>query len=501
MSSPISQPLNPYTAEPLAPLHPDSALDAAVDEISAALTQIEVILSDAGSNIPEGSVKLCTKRSSEPPAPHVPTAEFSDLPVEILLVIFAYASQTGEHWEALSLSLVCTQWRALLLADPHMWCHIALVVRDRDPYPTPPASTSALLRMARLTTLYLERSGTNMLSVTIKMPTRFRGLNANTPWQSHISVAAINTLQMHSELIKHLHLRVDHGLLHEFAYEQPCSLNIDSSHNVPCSITIPLPNLTSLSVDYISRNCFYFPFQALNNLNHLTLSNEGFSFFQKSVSRSMPDLDFPELTSFVISQSPSFSHLCRVMSVTNASPFIKQVVLNQMPSLVDLAISSHAISKAVFPEVSALKIVNSPDEFTAKFCRVFQFSALRSFELVYTPPKHATSSMSWTALAYDIVCFIRRCTAIQRVTVRNVHEHFYPNAELVRGMTFETGISPDVYIIGFPIYCSAEDDANEMLSATSIVEFLSGFEVRIHLKETNRTAFSYAPSDDESMVN
>ncbi|KAE9407967.1 hypothetical protein BT96DRAFT_56537 [Gymnopus androsaceus JB14] len=263
------------------------------------------------------SLKDHTSRGDGHSNLRVSRTTFSDLPSEILLVIFAYACRTGEHWEALSCSLVCAHWRALVFSDPNMFSHIALVAHDRDPYPTPPTFTSAHLRMVKLTHLYLERSENCFLSVTIKTPTRFRGMNASIPWQSYISVAAIDILQRNSQRIKHLHLRVDHGLLHDLAYWDPCGEDIDSGHSLPCSQVIPFDNLSSLSVDYISRNFFYFPFQSLPRLKHLTFSNEGFYFFQKTTSQNVPALKFPKLETFGISQSPNFHQLCRAMGVTS----------------------------------------------------------------------------------------------------------------------------------------------------------------------------------------
>ncbi|KIK68566.1 hypothetical protein GYMLUDRAFT_36027 [Collybiopsis luxurians FD-317 M1] len=482
MSIPVTQPLNSLVTEPLAGhSHQGNALDTAVEEISAALTQIEVILSDNDSDNAEEIPLNLSNTTSQTPG-----AAFTDLPSEILLIIFGYACLTGERWEALSLSLVCACWRALMLADPNLWSNIALAVRDRDPRSTPSLSTSSLIRMARLTQLYLQRSEDCLLSVTIKIPTRFKSLNTNTPWQSYISIAALSYLQEASARISHLHLRVDHNLLHDFAYVSPCPLAIDSRHNHPCSETIPLPHLTSLTVDYISRNCFYFPFQNLSRLTHLSLGHEGLYFFQKSAAsqaQPVPDLKFPRLTTYTIFDSSSFYQLCRTMTLTNASPRIRQVVLANMPSLADLTISNHASAQALFPEVSALKIINSPDTFTATFCRVFQFPALKSFELEYNPSLgNAPNStrprdlpIPWTELACDIIYFIRRCPMIQTVILRNAHDSCYPRSELVQEITFESGINPEVHIVGFPMH-SDEHNAAALLSASAMMEYLRGFE-------------------------
>lgn len=483
MSLPASRAPNSCFVKPLSYTFTGTALNTAVDEISTALTRIEVVSSGDTSQME------AFDENDEPSSGRL-TATFCDLPSEILLVIFAYASQTGERWEALSFSLVCRHWRALMLSDPSLWSHIALVVHDCDPQPTPPTFTSSHLRMVKLTRMYLERSENCFLSVTIQTPTRFRGLNANIPWQSYISVAAIDSLQRECHRIQHLHLRVDHGLLHDFAYRNPCRGKVDSGHSRPCSETIPLDFLVSLSVDYISRNFFYFPFRSLPQLKHLTLSNEGFSFFQESTSQSVPELRFPKLVSFRISESPSFHHLCRTMTVTNASPRIQQVVLLRMPSLADFIVSSNAISQAIFPEISALKIVDSSDHFTATFCRVFQFSALRSFELVYSPPTtmstgsngimnkpiSSKSRIGWQELACDIVYFIGRCPMIQSVTLRSAREQRYPETKVVQGITFQPGISPDIYIVGFPLD-SSEDVEEGALTANAMMRFLAVFEL------------------------
>ncbi|KAJ3920346.1 hypothetical protein F5877DRAFT_77247 [Lentinula edodes] len=451
-----------HTVEPLSSAsHMGSPLDTGVEEIAVALTQIEAALLDTTSEISRE-----TQCADEVPT-RTSRASFRHLPSEILLTIFKHACQVGENWEALSFSLVCKQWRALMLVDPDLWSHITLTVRDLFPNPTPSSSVSTLLRMAKLTSLYLERSVDCMLSVTIKMPTRFRGLNAN--WQSYVSVGAINYLQSNSRRIKHLRLRVDHGLLHAFAYVDPCLAEIDSGHNQPCSDTIALPHLVSLSLEYVSRHCFYFPFQHLPRLRHLTLGNEGFCFFPKSSSEPSPALTFPKLRSLVISEASSFQQLCRTMTLINVLPHIKQVVLTQMPRLVSIS-----RQQAIFPVISKLKIANSSDVFLSTFCRVFQFSALEAFELIYDVARQSSSGsqIAWTDLVRDIVYFIRRCPMVRSVTVRNAREHCYPSAELVREITFEPRISPNVCIVGFPRL-----EIEGGLTASAMMEFLQRSQV------------------------
>ncbi|KAJ3867441.1 hypothetical protein EV359DRAFT_61484 [Lentinula novae-zelandiae] len=455
-----------HTVEPVSSAsHMGSPLDTGVEEIAVALTQIEAALLDTMTEINRE-----TQCADEVPT-RTSRASFCHLPSEILLTIFKHACQVGENWEALSFSLVCKQWRALMLVDPDLWSHITLTVRDLFPNPTPSSSVSTLLRMAKLTSLYLERSVDCMLSVTIRMPTRFRGLNAN--WQSYVSVGAINYLQSNSRRIKHLRLRVDHGLLHAFAYVDPCLAEIDSGHNQPCSDTISLPHLVSLSLEYVSRHCFYFPFQHIPRLRHLTLGNEGFCFFPKSSSEPSPALTFPKLRSLVVSEASSLQQLCRTMTLINVLPHIKQLVLTQMPRLGDLPTSRQ---QAIFPVISKLKIANSSDFFLSTFCRVFQFSALEAFELIYDVAGQSSSSsrISWTNLVCDIVYFIRRCPMIRSVTVRNAREHCYPSAELVREITVEPRISPNVCIVGFPRL----EIEGELTAASAMMEFLQRSEVQ-----------------------
>ncbi|KAJ3788497.1 hypothetical protein GGU11DRAFT_785870 [Lentinula aff. detonsa] len=462
-----------HIVEPISTSNSGGPLDAAVEELSAALTQIKVIISDTTSEIAE---ETHTSKVDEVVTVRVRQASFCDLPSEILLAIFSYACQVGESWEALSFSLVCGQWRALMLADPNLWSNIALIVSDLFPNPTPSLSFSALLRMAKLTLLYLERSEDCMLSVTVKMPTRFRGLNAN--WQSYISVGAINFLQRNSHRIKHLHLRTDHGLLHAFAYEEPCL--VDSGHDQPCSDTIPLPHLISLSVEYVSRHRFYFPFQRISRLKHLALGNEGL-IFQKSPSQTVPSLTFPRLTRLVVSEPSSFHQFCRTMTLINALPRIKQVILKQIPRLADLSISRQQV---ILQETSLLKISESSDAFLSTFCRVYQFSGLKAFELDYDIAERSSASSStavaWTDLVCDIVYFIRRCPMIQTITVRNARESCYPRAndpgaQLVEEVVFEPQISPNVHIIGFPI---DGPETEGPPTARAMMEFFRGFELK-----------------------
>ncbi|KAF5389557.1 hypothetical protein D9757_004140 [Collybiopsis confluens] len=478
MSLPITQPPNPCITHPLpAPSHTETTLDTAVEEISAALTQIEVIISDVESDSAESV--------SNPPK-----ATFTDLPSEILLIIFAHACKNSERWEALCLSLACSYWRALMLAEPPFWSNISLTVRDRDPYNTPPLSTSAQIRIAQLTLLYLKRSEDCLLSVSIKIPTRFRGLNTDIPWQLHISIAALNYLQKASKRIKHLYLRTDHSLLHDFAYLIPCSLEMDSRHSRPCSETIPLPRLTSLTVDYVSRNSCYLPFQNIPRLTHLSLGYEGLHFFQKSAGSQpqvIPDLKFPRLTTLTISNSLNFYQLCRSMTLTKTPSCPRQVILINMTSLADFLVSSPATAQAKFPDVSSLKISNSPNAFTAAFCRAFQLSGLKSFELEYNPDSLSDNapgsneprnlSIPWTELACDIIYFIRRCPMIQIVTVRSAHECFYPRSELVQEISFGVGLRPELRIVGFPTH-SDEHDAAGLLNASAMMEYLRSFEDR-----------------------
>ncbi|KAJ4490202.1 hypothetical protein J3R30DRAFT_46925 [Lentinula aciculospora] len=460
-----------HIVDPLSASHIGSSLDTTAKDIAIGLTQIESILSDA-THETAPKIQYSDREDGVSPV-RVPRASFRDLPSEILLTIFSYSCQVGESWEALSFSLVCTQWRALMLADPSLWTHIALTIRDLFPNPTPSSSVSDLLRMARLTLLYLERSEDYMLSVTIKMPTRFRGLNAN--WQSYISVGAVDSLRRNSSRIEQLNLRVDHGLLHAFVYEDPCLAELDSGHNQPCSHMIPLPYLVSLSVEYISRHWFYFPFQHLPRLKHLALSEEGFSFFQKSTSETAHALSFPRLSTLVVSEPSSFRQLCRTISLIDDLPHIEQVVLTQIPRLADLSILRQ---QDLSLEISLLKISNSSDVFLSTFCRVFQFSGLKAFELVYdfVEPRSSNSpaAIAWSDLVCDIIYFIRRCPMIQSVTVRNAREHCYPTAELVQEITFEPQISPDVYIVGFPLL---ETESETALTATAMMDFLRNSEV------------------------
>ncbi|GAW06848.1 hypothetical protein LENED_008800 [Lentinula edodes] len=152
--------------------------------------------------------------------------------------------------------------------------------------------------------------------------------------------------------------------------------------------TIALPHLVSLSLEYVSRHCFYFPFQHLPRLRHLTLGNEGFCFFPKSSSEPSPALTFPKLRSLVISEASSFQQLCRTMTLINVLPHIKQVVLTQMPRL------------------------------------MFSYP-------LFAGQSSSGSQIAWTDLVRDIVYFIRRCPMIRSVTVRNAREHCYPSAELI----------------------------------------------------------------------
>jgi len=58
--------------------------------------------------------------------------------------------------------------------------------------------------------------------------------------------------------------------------------------------------------------------------------------------------------------------------------------------------------------------------------------------------------------------------------LRNAREQWFPDKEVVQEITFQAGISPDIYIIGFPVVSSEEEGA---LSAKAMMEFLAGFEV------------------------
>ncbi|KAJ3773537.1 hypothetical protein FB446DRAFT_844726 [Lentinula raphanica] len=443
----------------------EGPLDTAGEDL---LNQIQLIISDNSADATE------TIHTSGPDwfltSPVIP-ASVCDLPPEILLAIFSYACQTGVQWESSSISLVCRHWRELMLSDPSLWSHIVLNVNDMFPNPTPPLSVSALLRMAMLTNLYLKRSEDCMLSVTIKMPTRFRGLNAD--WQSYISAGAMHFLQNHSYRIKHLHLRVDHGLLHAFAYKDPCSAEIDSGHDQPCSGTIPLHHLVSLTVEYVSRHCFYFPFQRIPRLKHLTLGNEGFSFFMSS-SQAVPALTVPLLTRLVISEPSSFHQLSRTMTLLNALPRIKQVVLKQVPILADL--SPYSRQQVISSEISSLKIYKSSVAFLTTFCRSYQFPALKSFELGLD----VTVEMAWSILVGAVVDFIRRCPMIQTVTIRDARDAYRSctnsaRLDLEENIFFGPQISPKVRIIGFPGHVS---ETEEPLTAATMMNFFRSLGVR-----------------------